>query len=240
MSLCTRRPAPARSRRVAGRDRRLRRPARDRERRGVRHRALCLMDSLGCMMLALNFPACVRRLGPVVPGTVVPHGARVPGTPSSSTRCRRRSTSAASSAGSTSTTPGWPRSGATRRTTSARSSRAPTTSAGRRAAARASAPLTRPRRAHGDDPGARDPGRARAGEQLQPRRPRPRHARARGVSTAVATAMLGGDAGGDRQRRVATPGSTAGRCAPTATPPTPGRARAGRRATRPAAACGTR
>src|SRR5215210_7824652 len=41
---------------------------------------LCLMDSLGCMMLALNFPACVRRLGPVVPGAVMKGGARVPGT----------------------------------------------------------------------------------------------------------------------------------------------------------------
>jgi 2-methylcitrate dehydratase len=41
---------------------------------------LCLMDSIGCMMLALNFPACVRRLGPVVPGAELPGGARVPGT----------------------------------------------------------------------------------------------------------------------------------------------------------------
>jgi 2-methylcitrate dehydratase len=41
----------------------------------------CLMDSLGCAMLALNYPACQRHLGPLVTGTVVPHGARVPGTP---------------------------------------------------------------------------------------------------------------------------------------------------------------
>jgi 2-methylcitrate dehydratase len=41
---------------------------------------LCLMDSLGCMFLALNFPACVRRLGPVVEGAILPGGARVPGT----------------------------------------------------------------------------------------------------------------------------------------------------------------
>ena len=40
----------------------------------------CLMDSLACAMLALRFPACTRHLGPVVPGTVVPNGARVPGT----------------------------------------------------------------------------------------------------------------------------------------------------------------
>jgi 2-methylcitrate dehydratase len=42
---------------------------------------LCLMDALGCAMAALEFPACTRLLGPVVPGTVVPDGARVPGTP---------------------------------------------------------------------------------------------------------------------------------------------------------------
>ena len=40
----------------------------------------CLLDSLGCATLALQYPACVRHLGPVVPGTVVPRGARVPGT----------------------------------------------------------------------------------------------------------------------------------------------------------------
>ena len=40
----------------------------------------CLMDSLGCALLALNFPACTKLLGPIVPGTVVPHGSRVPGT----------------------------------------------------------------------------------------------------------------------------------------------------------------
>lgn len=39
-----------------------------------------LMDSLGCAMLALRYPACVRHLGPIVPGTVVPHGVPVPGT----------------------------------------------------------------------------------------------------------------------------------------------------------------
>jgi 2-methylcitrate dehydratase len=39
-----------------------------------------LMDSLGCAMLALQYPACQRHLGPIVPGTVVPNGVRVPGT----------------------------------------------------------------------------------------------------------------------------------------------------------------
>jgi 2-methylcitrate dehydratase len=40
----------------------------------------CLMDTLGCGMLALNYPACTKLLGPVVMGTVVPNGSRVPGT----------------------------------------------------------------------------------------------------------------------------------------------------------------
>ena len=42
---------------------------------------LCLMDSLGCGLLALNYPACVKLLGPVVPGATLPgRGARIPGT----------------------------------------------------------------------------------------------------------------------------------------------------------------
>src|SRR5208282_3796545 len=40
----------------------------------------CLIDTLGCGLEALDYPACTKLLGPVVPGTVVPHGARVPGT----------------------------------------------------------------------------------------------------------------------------------------------------------------
>ena len=40
----------------------------------------CLMDALGCAMLALNFPECTKLLGPVVSGTMVPNGACVPGT----------------------------------------------------------------------------------------------------------------------------------------------------------------
>ncbi|MBT1076114.1 bifunctional 2-methylcitrate dehydratase/aconitate hydratase [Geobacter grbiciae] len=39
-----------------------------------------LIDALGCGMLALTFPECTKLLGPIVPGTVVPRGARVPGT----------------------------------------------------------------------------------------------------------------------------------------------------------------
>ena len=40
----------------------------------------CLIDSLGCGFEALGYPACTKLLGPLVPGTIVPHGARVPGT----------------------------------------------------------------------------------------------------------------------------------------------------------------
>ncbi|MFD1217711.1 bifunctional 2-methylcitrate dehydratase/aconitate hydratase [Microbulbifer celer] len=40
----------------------------------------CLMDTLGCGLLALRFPVCRKLLGPIAEGTVVPHGARVPGT----------------------------------------------------------------------------------------------------------------------------------------------------------------
>jgi 2-methylcitrate dehydratase len=41
----------------------------------------CLLDTLGCGFEALEYPACTKLLGPVVPGTVVPNGAKVPGTP---------------------------------------------------------------------------------------------------------------------------------------------------------------
>ena len=39
-----------------------------------------LMDAMGCALLALRFPECTKHLGPLVEGTIVPHGARVPGT----------------------------------------------------------------------------------------------------------------------------------------------------------------
>ncbi len=39
-----------------------------------------LIDTLGCGLEALEYPAACKLLGPVVKGTVVPHGAKVPGT----------------------------------------------------------------------------------------------------------------------------------------------------------------
>lgn len=41
---------------------------------------LCLMDSLACGLMALDYPACTKLLGPVIPGTTVPVGSKVPGT----------------------------------------------------------------------------------------------------------------------------------------------------------------
>lgn len=40
----------------------------------------CLLDTLGCGFEALTYPACTKLLGPIVPGTIVPNGAKVPGT----------------------------------------------------------------------------------------------------------------------------------------------------------------
>ena len=39
-----------------------------------------LMDTLGCGLLALQYPECVKQLGPIVPGATLTDGARVPGT----------------------------------------------------------------------------------------------------------------------------------------------------------------
>ncbi|MBN9351193.1 MAG: bifunctional 2-methylcitrate dehydratase/aconitate hydratase [Chitinophagaceae bacterium] len=40
----------------------------------------CLLDTIGCGLEALTYPACTKLLGPVVKGTIVPNGAKVPGT----------------------------------------------------------------------------------------------------------------------------------------------------------------
>src|SRR6201996_8317037 len=40
----------------------------------------CLLDTLGCGFEALTYPACTKLLGPIVKGTIVPNGAKVPGT----------------------------------------------------------------------------------------------------------------------------------------------------------------
>ena len=40
----------------------------------------CLLDTIGCGLEALTYPACTKLLGPIVKGTIVPNGAKVPGT----------------------------------------------------------------------------------------------------------------------------------------------------------------
>ena len=40
----------------------------------------CLLDTLGCGLEALTYPACTKLMGPIVKGTIVPNGAKVPGT----------------------------------------------------------------------------------------------------------------------------------------------------------------
>lgn len=40
----------------------------------------CLIDTLGCGLEALDYPECAKLMGPIIQGTVVPSGAKVPGT----------------------------------------------------------------------------------------------------------------------------------------------------------------
>ena len=40
----------------------------------------CLIDTLGCGLEALQYPACKKLMGPIIAGTIVPNGAKVPGT----------------------------------------------------------------------------------------------------------------------------------------------------------------
>ncbi len=81
---------------------------------------LCLMDSIGCALLALNYPACTRLLGPDVPGTVVPDGSRVPGTGFQLDPVKAAFDTGATIR-STTTTPGLPPSGVIPPTISVRS-----------------------------------------------------------------------------------------------------------------------
>ncbi len=42
--------------------------------------SLCLADTIGCGILALQYPACTKLLGPIIPETIVPNGVPIPGT----------------------------------------------------------------------------------------------------------------------------------------------------------------
>ena len=160
----------------------------------------CLMDTLACGFQALKYPACTRLLGPVVPGATMPGGARVPGHELRArpghgrVQHRRDGALARLQRHVAGRRVGPPVRQSRRHPRGLRLPVAPRDPAGREAAHRA-------RRPDRDDQGARDPGRARAREFLQSRRPRSRAAGARRVDRG-----RHGDAGrlarADRQRAV--------------------------------------
>ena len=150
-----------------------------------------LLDSLGCAMLAMKFPDCVKHLGPVVPGAMLPGGARVPGTsleldPVQARVQHRHADPLARfqrhlAGGRVGPSVGQPR-------------RDPGASAdylSRKAAREGGEPLTVRDVLTLRDQGARDPGLLCAEELVQPRR-LDHVILVRLASTAVATAMLGG------------------------------------------------
>ena len=136
---------------------------------------LCLMDSLACMFQALDHPACTKLLGPVVPGAVLPGGARVPGT-----AWELDPVQAAFNIGTLvrwlDFNDTWLAAEWGHPSDNLGAILAVADYVSRRNVAARPAAAHDARRARRDDQGPRDPGRARAGEQLQPRRPRPRAA----------------------------------------------------------------
>ena len=204
---CLQRPPQARP--GPGRHRRLRRRStRSTSEDAYDTARYCLIDTLGCGFEALELsrpaPSCS---GPIVPGTIVPNGARVPGTP-----FQLDPVQAAFNIGAmirwldfndTWLAAEWGH---------------PSDNLGgilavadwlsRNAIAAGKAPLTDARRADRDDQGARDPGRARAREQLQPRRPRPRRA-GEGRLDRGGRAACSASRATRSSTRCRTPGSTA-------------------------------
>ncbi len=73
--------------------------------------AYCLMDSIGCGLLALQFPECTKMLGPVVPGATTQNVQEFSPHRLSSIRSQLPSTWGRSFVGSTTTTLGWQLSG---------------------------------------------------------------------------------------------------------------------------------
>ncbi|WP_299461812.1 bifunctional 2-methylcitrate dehydratase/aconitate hydratase [uncultured Gimesia sp.] len=55
-------------------------PAVERSKEAMETARYCWMDTIGCGLYALNYPACTKLLGPIVPGAELPGGSRVPGT----------------------------------------------------------------------------------------------------------------------------------------------------------------
>ncbi len=203
---------------------------RDQERAGLRDRPLLPDGHAGCGFQALKYPACTKLLGPVVPGAALAGGARVPGT-----SYELDPVKAAFNIGAmirwldfndTWLAAEWGH---------------PSDNLGGILAvadylSRSGKPLQGARRAHRHDQGARDPGRARAGEQLQSRRARSRAAGARGLDRRGDRAARR-QPRADHQRRVQRLDRRRGAAH------LPARAQhrlaqeLGRRATRPAAPC---
>ncbi len=197
----------------------------------------CLLDALGCGLLALGYPACSKLIGPVVPEAVLPGGARVPGT-----RYELDPVQAAFCIGAMvrwlDFNDTWLAAEWGHPSDNLGGILAVADYLGRRGRQREGrAGSDHALGAGGADQGLRDPGRPGAQPRLQPRRPGSRPAgphRLDGGGRARCWAARG--------RRSSTPSptpsSTAGRCAPTAMRPTPDRESPGPPATRRAARCG--
>ena len=167
----------------------------------------CLMDTLGCGLEALEYPACTKLLGPIVPGTVVPNGAQgaghaVPARPGAGGVQHRRHDPLARlqrhlARGRVGPSLGQPRRHPRRRRLAVARRRR-----------RGQAAAHHARRAHRHDQGARDPGLHRAGEPLQPRRPGSRRA-GEGRLDRGRRAHARAHARARSSTRCRTPGSTA-------------------------------
>ena len=138
----------------------------------------CLMDTLACGFQALDYPACTKLLGPVVPGATLAGGARVPGT-----SYELDPVMAAFNIGAMirwlDFNDTWLAAEWGHPSDNLGGILAVADYLSRQASRHGQGATDDARRADGDDQGARDPGRAGAGEQLQPRRPRSRAAGAR-------------------------------------------------------------
>ena len=191
----------------------------------------CLMDTLGCGFEALEYPACNLLLGPIDPETVSRAAPRCPGP------VPARPGAGGLEPGRDDPLAGFQRHLARGRVGSPL--RQPWRHPGHRGLAVAQPDAVKDeRRPDRDDQGARDPGRDRAGEQLQPRRPRSRGAGEGGLDAVVAH-MLGCTY--DQVVNAVSQAWVDGQSlAPIAMRPIPARARAGRRATRLRARCASR
>ena len=197
----------------------------------------CLIDTLGCGLEALEYPACTKLLGPIVPGTIVPNGARVPGTnfqldpvqaafnigamirwlDFNDTWLAAEWGHPSDNLGGILATADW-----LSRTAIAEGNRSDDA-----------------RRADGHDQGARDSGLHRAGELVQQGGARSRGAGQSGFNGRRVASCSASRASRPLPRSRSR-GSTGRACAPIATRPTPARGKAGPRATRPAAPCAWR